>query len=120
MKALPVSLILFSLLIVCLTANAMFIKSFTKSLSCAADELASPNGREEKLTELETYWEKNREIVGLSVSHIQLDKFGDIIINLRQAHRYSDEAEFQRNLTLLRELARNLERTERISFENLL
>ena len=110
---------LFGILIVCLTANALFIKDFAESVNDTVSRLEVPEGREENLTELENYWKKKREIVGLSVSHIQLEKLGDIIINLRQAHLSGDEAEFQRNLKLLRELVRNLERTETISFENL-
>lgn len=119
MKALIISLILFSLLIFCTVTNAVFINDSASFIADSAKKLQSCDDCDETISELEDHWKKNRPLIGLSIPHNQLDKISDLIISLRIAYSSGNTVEVKKYAALLSESADTLRRTERISIENI-
>ena len=113
MKAVPVSISLFILLIICVALNSVTIRNAESKIIEYAEVLRQKGDRAEIIDELEDYWEKNRKFIGLSIPHSQLDKTTDTIILLRHANTSHDEEEFLKHLDLLEECAKSIGRMER-------
>ncbi len=119
MKAVPISIILFLILIICIVANAIFINESSSYLSDASNALYAKNDREATLDKLEAFWESRRDIIGLSVSNLILDEADDVIICLREAERSGDEAEFQKYRMRLSDISKKVARAEKLSIGNI-
>ena len=119
MKALPTSVALFILLIICIIINAFFINSSAELMSSCADKMADPHERDAALSQLEDFWKAKKQLIGLTVPKNQLDQTSTIIINLRTAYDAGDEVSFMRYRALLSDAADTIGRTERFSIENI-
>ncbi len=119
MKAVPISITLLCILILCIIINVAFISSSEKYMLQKAQSLRAPDTRGEELSELETFWEKRKDLIGLSVSNITIDQASDIIICLREAYTNKDEKEFQKNCGLLEDIAKNIGRGEKLTMGNI-
>ena len=119
MKAFWISLILFALLLSGIFWNAYYIHQSERTLTDLVTRLEASEAREELLPELERFWEKNRDLFGLSVGFRELDQFEEILIELRWAHEIGDEAEFQRSRALLLDTIKEISRNEQISMGNI-
>ena len=76
MKVFWVTLVLFLVLLAGIFWNAHYIRESEAHLTELAEKLQESNGREETLYELEAFWEKHRDLFGLSVGFRELDHFG--------------------------------------------
>ncbi len=119
MKAFWISLILFALLLAGIFWNVHYIHKSEATLTNLVESLEDPEGREEKLCELESFWEKHCNLFGLSVGFRELDHFGEVLTDLRWAHDYSNEAEFQKYRALLLDAIEEITRNEKISVGNI-
>ncbi|MBQ8850553.1 MAG: hypothetical protein IJ011_10760 [Clostridia bacterium] len=113
MKAFHISLALFALLAVCIISNVIFIHSCADRLSEFSEELYVPT--EEKLCELEDFWESRRRFIGLSISEAYLDNISKTISSLRWAYESGDSAEVEKCLMLLSDSAEAIRRYESLS-----
>ena len=119
MKAFWISLILFSLLLVGILGNVYYIHQSERTLADLVTRLDTPEEREELLLALESFWEKNRDLFGLSVGFRELDQFEALLTELRWAYEARDEAEFQRSRALLLDSIEEITRNEKISMGNI-
>ena len=119
MKVFWISLVLFLVLLAGIFWNAHYVRESTEHLTDLVEELKEPDEREETLTELEGFWEKNKNLFGLSVGFRELDHFGEVLVELRWAHDFGREEDFQKNRALLLDAIEEIERNERISVGNI-
>ena len=119
MKVFWISLALFVALLAGLFWNAHYIHESSRYLSERTEALKEIEGREETLSEIETYWKKHRDLFGLSVGFRELDHFGEVLCELRWAHDYGREEDFQRYRALLLDTIEEISRNEQISVGNI-
>lgn len=119
MKAFWISLILFVLLLAGIFWNAHYIRENEKYLTELVTSLEISEDREERICELEEFWEKHKKLFGLSVGFRELDHFGEVLAELRWAHDHSFEAEFQKYRSLLLDAIEEITRNEKISIGNI-
>ena len=119
MKIIPICIALFAVLCVCVFINAGFINNCSAFLENSAERLTDSNQRETVLAELESYWDKNRNLMSISVSDDELDKTENIIICLRCAYEEKNEYEFEKYRAELKNAAASLSRKEKFSMGNL-
>ena len=119
MKAFWISLTLFSFLLGGIFWNIHYIHKSEQHLTELVTALDAEERREERLCELESFWEKHRDLFGLSVGFRELDHFGEVLAELRWAHDYGDEADFQRSRALLLDAIEEITRNEKIAMGNI-
>ena len=119
MKAFWISLVLFLVLLLGIFWNIHYIHESEESLTELVDALDDSENREERLCELELFWEKNRDIFGLSVGFREIDHFGEVLRELRWAQDYGLEAEFQKYRALLLDAIEEITRNEKLSLGNI-
>ena len=115
MKVLPICIVLFILLTVCVYINAGFINKCSEFIDRSAEELKIYGNREKSLNELERFWSKNRNLIGLSVWDDELDRTESIIICLRTAYEENNEYEFEKYRAELKNAAVSIGRKEKLS-----
>ena len=114
-----VSLTLFLVLLAGIFWNIHYIHKSEAYLTDLVNSLEDTEGREEKLCELEAFWKKHRDRFGLSVGFRELDHFGEVLQELRWAHDFSSEAEFQKYRALLSDAIEEITRNEKLSLGNI-
>ena len=119
MKIIPICIALFAVLCVCIFINAGFINSCSAFLENTAEELTDSTRRESALAELESFWDKNRNFMSISIPDDELDKTESIIICLRCAYEEKNEYEFEKYRAELKNAADSISRKERFSADNL-
>lgn len=119
MKAFWASVILFGILLFLVGWNASYIHESTDEIRALAFRLDEPSSRKETLSQLDSLWETRQKIIGLSVGYEQLDHLTEVIDCLWWAYSVADEAEFERYRILLTDAIDEIERTEKLSAENL-
>lgn len=115
MKSLKISLVLFFTLILLIFLNALYIHSCADRLSEAAEKISVGGSPQQ----LESFWEKNKEYIGLSISETQLDHISRLVVSIRCDHEHEDEAELKKDLALLTEAAEGLRQYEKLSVKNI-
>ncbi len=119
MKAFWASIVLFTLLITAVAVNADYIHRITNNLVVFAEELEAADGRSERLDQLENRWNRSRTWIALSVKQSDLNKIDELIVTLRWAHDTQNEEAFLKYRALLMQTAKEFNRTERLSLQNI-
>ncbi len=119
MKAFWGSLILFSLLIGAIAVNGYYVRARTEELIAITESLLSEDTRSDALEQLDTFWEKNRTYLAISIKLSDLHEAEELSVLLKEALRIGEEQDFYRYRALLSEKAKEFDRTERISLESI-
>ena len=119
MKAFWISLLLFGLLLGGIFWNVHYIHKSERYLTELVTSLDTEDRREERLCELESFWQKQRDLFGLSVGFRELDQFEELLTELRWAHEFGTEGEFQKHRALLLDAIEEITRNEKISMGNI-
>ena len=72
------------------------------------------------ISELDSFWQRNHPIIGLSVGFTELDRMSDLILDLRFYFESGKEAELFHTREKIKEAADEISRLERFGLENLL
>lgn len=120
MRSLIISIVLFLVLLSLTVINVGFIRGSAEYITECAERMADPSGREDILSELEDFWSRKHDIIGLTVPYTQLDHLSEVLVCVRCAHEAGDENEFQKYRALLVDAAEGISRTERFSIGNIL
>lgn len=120
MKALVISLIIFTLLSVALFANFVYVNNTADSLHSLAKSLTlAPSGKD-ALDKLEAEWSKASLVFGLSVNSKEINAMDETLLSLRSAYTLGREYEFEHTKALLIDCINDLRRLERFSVKNIL
>ncbi len=117
MRSLIISIILFTSVIACIILNVGYIHNTADRIEAISADLEMPT--DEKLTELEEFWEKNDGFLGLSISTAYLDGIEETIVSLRCAYELGNLEEFEKQRALLFDAADDIRALERFSVENI-
>ncbi len=119
MKSLIVTVILFCLLLGAIILNSILVHRTVDHLNDLLSQIESVTDQDSTLSELETYWEKQKKFLSLSVSFRDLDHVEETLVGLRWAYDEQDEKEFRKYHALLTDAVAEIARIERLSLENL-
>ena len=120
MKALPISIILFILLILVITVNFIFVNQTADKIDRLASEIRSSEDRSCAIEDLNTFWESRRSFLSLSISTDMIDSVNNTIICLNQAYAFSHENDIQKYSLILSDQSRSIRRAERLTIESVL
>ena len=116
MKTLKISLITFSLLLVLIITNCIYVRCVTKKLDYYISEIECEAFTSANCIQLidnyNDYWKKNECILKFSVSNTIIYRAADLISSMHSYHENGEEAEFRTALKLLRNLNREILKPE--------
>ena len=116
MKELIISLILFGLLLVGVSLNAVFVQRCAEYLNDYSQRLQDDADKAALLEALETDWQKSKTVLEWTVAHRELEGIDELMLSLRVSHERGNEADFARYCELLSIAADGICRAERFSF----
>ena len=117
MKAFIFSIILFSIILLTVIANALYIHNICNKMNDIA--LNSNLSPEEKASLLCKEWEDNKMIFSFSVHEENLDRMDDLTQGLKSAIALGNRAEIDRQIFLIQELLEKFSKIEEISLQGI-
>ena len=112
MRAVGISVILFFALILCMTANSVYIDSSAEYISQISSSLDDKSTREQVLSDLDEFWVKNRRLIELTVPRDQLSDLSAVIVCLKNAASHGNEEDFDKYRGMLFDMAKDLGKYE--------
>ncbi len=120
MKAWIVSVCLFLLLIGAIVINAIYVNRVAAHIVDTASTLCLENPDvQARIVSLESYWNRHRPYVALSIGYRELDHLCEILISLRASYDTQNTSDFELYRQLTIDAATELARLEQFSVENL-
>lgn len=128
MKSLLVSLLLFLLMLGGIFCNSRYLSHVADTLSSCIEDIptyAESNAsndldREENVKRLAALWEKNRDIISLSVTVRVTEGFEDALGTLQAALEYEEPSHFDAAREHLLRIVEDLRRYDRPGFGSIL
>ena len=122
MKSFLGSVILFTILILAVTLNAIYILGLSERIGQYAERLERVEKEEDPtalLEELQDLWKQNRKYLAFSIDTATLDDIEKTILSLIVAYESGDSYEFEKYRAYLGEAAREISRFERLDIETI-
>ena len=120
MKALPISIILFLLLIFIIITNAVFVNNTAKEINDLASKLSTAEDAEAIIDDINAIWEERRPFLALSITTDILDNVTNTIIYLNEAYASSSADDIKKYSALLLDQTHSIRRAEAITIESIL
>jgi hypothetical protein len=123
MKSFLGSVILFTILILAVTLNGIYILNLSERIGQYAERLERVEKEEDPtalLEELQDLWKQNRKYLAFSIDTETLDDIEKTILSLIVAYESGDSYEFEKYRAYLGEAAREISRFERLDIETIL
>ena len=123
MKSFFGSVILFTILILAVTLNGIYILNLSERIGQYAEWFERVEKKEDPtalLEELQDLWKQNRKYLALSIDTATLDDIEKTILSLIVAYESGDSYEFEKYRAYLGEAAREISRFERLDIETIL
>ncbi|MBE6556002.1 MAG: DUF4363 family protein [Ruminococcaceae bacterium] len=120
MKTFICSSLAFLALLSVITVNCFYINRVADRLESDLVSMTEPASAEQPLLILKDYWERNKALVGLSVSFEEVHNMTEYLLELQIAAREQDTLEFERSRALALNAAAELRRLEQFGLANLL
>ena len=118
MKSFIFSIIIFSLLIILVISNSIYIHQVADKMLTISASLSPSNI--EATEELYSIWQNNRLIFTISIHDSEIEKISELTENLKSAATIGDSTEFNKNVVLLSDLLQELKKNEEISFQGII
>lgn len=120
MKTFIISTAIFSALIAIIIFNNIYINNSAEKLEELAGNITTGTGNiEERVAELEAFWNKNKDKMEFTTNHTSINSIGIKIINIRLFADNHDDIQLAREVLLLKEEIREMRRLEKFSIENI-
>jgi hypothetical protein len=122
MKSFLGSVILFTILILAVTLNGIYILNLSERIGQYAERLERVEKEEDPtalLEELQDLWKQNRKYLAFSIDTATLDDIEKTILSLIVAYESGDSYEFEKYRAYLGEAAREISRFERLDIETI-
>jgi hypothetical protein len=116
MKSLAISIILFTVCTAGIILNSVYIRNGCEKISSYAEEISA---HQSSSRELESYWNSNRLLFGISVSVAKTERMDELIISLRSAIAEKNLYEIERICRLIIALAEDISIDERLSLQGI-
>ena len=118
MKAFICSIIIFSVLLILIITNSIYLHHTSNKLINQASSLSINDT--DKIQGLCAFWQSHKLIFSISMHDAQVEKVTELIENIKSAATAGDSAEFQKNISLLIELLEDLKKMEEISLHGII
>lgn len=121
MKTLIFASVVFTLCIVAVILNCIYITSTTDHLLSTLNEgIDSPKDYSEILNKFENAWEKNRFIISVSVNRLEIEEVDRLVARAKSQLEISDTVGLETTLGELSEAITDIIETEKLSLEGIL
>ena len=126
MKGVLIALVILTLILAAVTANAFYIRGVTQSLMDRLDALppepspAELPGTAEAISAIRRDFEEQIPLLGATVLHSTLDRITESLSLLETQARTANLSAYSTTLPLLRHLIQEIARLEQVGVENLL
>ena len=119
MKTFWCSLVVFLLLLGAITVNYFYVNRTADELLRLTDALPDdPQEAAQALNELSDYWDSHRDWLGMSVSYLELNHVGELIVSMDINREQGETAEFLRCRALLSPAIDEVRRLEQFKVWN--
>ena len=121
MKTAALTLTIFLLALAIITANALYIEKTVGHFIDNIEKLEplEHGQRFSKLQTLETQWNKEKNIIQISVCHTKIDTVSDLLASLIVYEEYGNRQEYQKTAKLLCNAFEELRLLEELSITNI-
>lgn len=121
MKTFVFSLVLFTLMISCITINYFYINRFADELFVMVAEAPKVGfeGCYSAVSKIDDYWEANRDIAHLSVNYAELNRVSEAISSMKAFATASNSSEYENARRLLLSAIEKIRRLESFSLNNI-
>ena len=113
-----ISVLLLFLLIACITANAIYIHKISNTLIEKIHAL-SFDAPIDTIKNLILFWQKHRNVIGLTVGNRELDHFSELLTQIYWSHETQNPQEFLRYRRLLGDAVEEISRAEQFNLGTL-
>lgn len=120
MKSFIAVVIIFSVILTLVIANAFFVSSSLSRLSDLSFEMISDEEHKSNVKNIITAWQKSRYLLSFSIEADEIERMNDIIEALRTADQTNNSFEISKCCRLIIDLANELIEYEQISVESIL
>lgn len=121
MKGFVATVCIFGIVLGIILTNKSYLTTTSTELLRQAEELREQIPKSvEPIDLLQEIWEKNKDIMQISVTHKRIDTVTDLIDALRSYALSRDEMEYQKTAVLLINALEEIKRFEEISAVNIL
>ena len=118
MKAFIFSIILFSLIILMIVGNSLYLHNICDEMrEIISSEVLYSEEKAEKICE---EWENHKTFFSFSVHEENIDRMDDLTQNLKSAIVQSNRAEIDKQIFLIHELLTEISKTEEISLQGII
>lgn len=118
MKSLIFSIAIFSILILLVIANSIYIHTVCNEMLSISDSISVNDI--DATHELCSLWQKNRIFFSISIHDSHIERITELTENIKSAATVGDDAEFEKNIILLSELLDTLKKNEEISLQGII
>lgn len=119
MKALVISLLLFSLVLGAVIVNSFYVKGVCDHIIDIVEKVKSADECDALIKDMKEIWSDARPILELSIRLNEIERMNDLIESLEASHISKNTAEFQKYCRLISGLAEELINSERISLKSI-
>ena len=120
MRSFIITSLLFAVMIVSITANAIYVSRTADRIKDHVESEEFEKAPETAMTALESLWEDNRILLELSVGYKEIDLISELILDLKHYVNEGNTEESKRIRILISDATDDISRLERLSIENLL
>ena len=118
MKSFIGSIIIFAILIVLVIANSVYIHRSCDEMISILSSLSEKDL--EGANRLSEIWKTHQIIYTISIHDSHVDKITELTEDIKSAVTLGNGAEFEKSITLLKELLLEIKKTEELSFQGII
>ena len=123
MKGCIIAGVILVLVLIGVIFNALYIQNTTTVLLHSVDNLPpvpSPVTTPFQIAAIQAMLRNHAPVLGITVPYSAIDRVSEALINLEACARVQDCLQYTETLALLRDLVKELSRTEKVTLENIL
>lgn len=118
MKTFICSMIIFSILLILIITNSIYIHNTSDKI---IDDVTSLSVNDiHGINRLCALWQKHKLIFSISIHDSKVERITGLTENIKSAATAGDSAEFKKNIVLLIDLLEELKKIEEISFQGII
>ncbi|MBQ9802284.1 MAG: DUF4363 family protein [Clostridia bacterium] len=118
MKSFAVSICIFLLLLAAIVTNTCYVTQVCDTLAEQLTALPEVEAAEAEAGALFDYWDRQRDLLGISVSAHTLERMSEHLVEMEYAIRCGDAVTFEKNRQTALYMCDEIAETERFSLKN--
>ena len=119
MRSFIIALILFSILLICIIFNSIYVTKTCDTISELCLSVQRNEDRQSSLSKILDIWKKSKPILEFSIRISETERMSDLIESLNSSVSSQNEAEIQKYCILISDHAKDIAQYERISLSGI-